>query len=264
MFYESCRLIFFGIDATLQRSSLTTFSPTIMPPSTLQHRRTHNLLLVSKLLCLRDAASPFTLALDSLEQSAKPLITEYIRRAQVRTGPCRSKPSRHLMANNTSGCRHSDSLRLVRNTESASQGRCLHKRLETRPTCLAGRNRQCTQGATRETYDKSIAIVGPKQKTDDVIREAAHLRQSQCLDRDRACEPARSAVILHRTHNLALGGIPHGCPYKYHVTTRPLRAGSVGAAKVSRHDHLHAALSASCSGEEGPRPKSRRAIFWTG
>ncbi|KAI9698005.1 MAG: hypothetical protein M1836_004358 [Candelina mexicana] len=44
-----------------------------MPPANLQHRRTHNLLLISKLLNLRENASPFTLILDSLEQSGKPL-----------------------------------------------------------------------------------------------------------------------------------------------------------------------------------------------
>ncbi|GAM39840.1 hypothetical protein TCE0_034r11709 [Talaromyces pinophilus] len=51
--------------------------------SNLSHRRTHNLLLISKLLSLRDTASPLTLVLDSLEQPAKPLLNEYIRRAQV-------------------------------------------------------------------------------------------------------------------------------------------------------------------------------------
>lgn len=54
-----------------------------MSPSNLQHRRTHNLLLISKLLNQRDAASPFTLCLDSLEQSAKPLVAEYLKRAKV-------------------------------------------------------------------------------------------------------------------------------------------------------------------------------------
>lgn len=54
-----------------------------MAPSQLQHRRTHNLLLINKLLSQRDAGSPFTLLLDSLEQSARPLIAEYIRRARV-------------------------------------------------------------------------------------------------------------------------------------------------------------------------------------
>lgn len=55
-----------------------------MPPTNLQHRRTHNLLLISKLLNQRDAASPFTLCLDSLEQSAKPLVAYYLKRAKVR------------------------------------------------------------------------------------------------------------------------------------------------------------------------------------
>ncbi|KAK1055729.1 hypothetical protein LTR74_015440 [Friedmanniomyces endolithicus] len=54
-----------------------------MPPTTLQHRRTHNLLLINKLLSQRDATSPFTLVLDSLEQSARPLISEYMRRAKL-------------------------------------------------------------------------------------------------------------------------------------------------------------------------------------
>ncbi len=54
-----------------------------MPPTNLQHRRTHNLLLINKLLSQRDASSPFTLVLDSLEQSARPLISEYMRRAKV-------------------------------------------------------------------------------------------------------------------------------------------------------------------------------------
>ncbi|KAL1993828.1 hypothetical protein VTN49DRAFT_2497 [Thermomyces lanuginosus] len=49
----------------------------------LSHRRTHNLLLISKLLNLRDTISPLTLLLDSLEQPANPLLHEYIRRAQI-------------------------------------------------------------------------------------------------------------------------------------------------------------------------------------
>ncbi|KXT06641.1 hypothetical protein AC578_8494 [Pseudocercospora eumusae] len=55
-----------------------------MAPSSLQHRRTHNLLLISKLLNQRDASSPFTLVLDSLEQSGKPLLAEFVKRAHVR------------------------------------------------------------------------------------------------------------------------------------------------------------------------------------
>ncbi|QDS76782.1 hypothetical protein FKW77_002150 [Venturia effusa] len=49
----------------------------------MQHRRTHNLILISKVLGCRENASPFTLILDSLEQSAKPLVNEMIRRANV-------------------------------------------------------------------------------------------------------------------------------------------------------------------------------------
>ncbi|WPH03477.1 Elongator complex protein 5 [Acrodontium crateriforme] len=54
-----------------------------MAPNNMHHRRTHNLLLISKLLNQRDSGSPFTLVLDSLEQSGKPLVGEYIRRAKV-------------------------------------------------------------------------------------------------------------------------------------------------------------------------------------
>jgi elongator complex protein 5 len=54
-----------------------------MAPPDLSHRRTHNLLLLSKLLNLRDNASPFTLILDALEQPANILLKEYTRRANV-------------------------------------------------------------------------------------------------------------------------------------------------------------------------------------
>lgn len=54
-----------------------------MSSASVSHRRTHNLLLASKLLNLRDSASPLTLILDSLEQPAVPVLKEYIRRAKV-------------------------------------------------------------------------------------------------------------------------------------------------------------------------------------
>jgi elongator complex protein 5 len=54
-----------------------------MSHTNLDHRRTHNLLLISKLLNQRDTTSPFTLVLDNLEQPAKPLLREYIRRAKL-------------------------------------------------------------------------------------------------------------------------------------------------------------------------------------
>jgi len=52
-----------------------------------QRRRTHNLLLISKLLGQRDHVSPFTLVSDSLEQTAKPLLREYCRRAKLSKTP---------------------------------------------------------------------------------------------------------------------------------------------------------------------------------
>lgn len=54
-----------------------------MPPTQLQHRRTHNLLLIKKLLDCRDNASPFTLVVDSLKQSARPLLRDITQRATV-------------------------------------------------------------------------------------------------------------------------------------------------------------------------------------
>ncbi|MCJ1312049.1 hypothetical protein MMC25_005723 [Agyrium rufum] len=47
----------------------------------LQQRRSHNLLLIERILSLRDDLSPFTLLLDSLQQSAKPLLADIIKRA---------------------------------------------------------------------------------------------------------------------------------------------------------------------------------------
>ena len=55
----------------------------VMVHANIQHRRTHNLLLISKLLSQQTQTSPFTLVLDTLEQPAKPLIREYLRRAKL-------------------------------------------------------------------------------------------------------------------------------------------------------------------------------------
>ncbi len=54
-----------------------------MAPSAQAHKRAHSLLLFEKLLNLRDTASPLTLILDTLEQSAQPLTNEFMRRAKV-------------------------------------------------------------------------------------------------------------------------------------------------------------------------------------
>ena len=54
-----------------------------MAHTNLQHRRTHNLLLISKLLSQQSQTSPFTLVLDTLEQPAKPLLREYLRRGKL-------------------------------------------------------------------------------------------------------------------------------------------------------------------------------------
>ncbi|KUJ11609.1 uncharacterized protein LY89DRAFT_674186 [Mollisia scopiformis] len=54
-----------------------------MAPSPLQQRRTQNTLLFQKLLNLREGASPFTLVLDTLEQSGWPVVREFARRAKI-------------------------------------------------------------------------------------------------------------------------------------------------------------------------------------
>ncbi|EEQ30317.1 hypothetical protein McanMca71_002187 [Microsporum canis] len=57
-----------------------------MSSNSVSHRRAHNLLLISKLLNLREGAAPLTLVQDSLEQSAAPLLKEYIRRTKLSKG----------------------------------------------------------------------------------------------------------------------------------------------------------------------------------
>ncbi|KAK6951894.1 hypothetical protein Daesc_006419 [Daldinia eschscholtzii] len=54
-----------------------------MPSSTQSHARSHALLLLQKLLNLRDSASPLTLILDTLEQSAAPVVQEFLSRAKL-------------------------------------------------------------------------------------------------------------------------------------------------------------------------------------
>jgi len=54
-----------------------------MAPSAQSHGRSHSLLLVQKLLNLRDNSSPLTLVIDSLKQTAAPLMREFTGRAQV-------------------------------------------------------------------------------------------------------------------------------------------------------------------------------------
>lgn len=54
-----------------------------MPPSAASHHRSHSLLLLQKLLNLRDKASPLTLILDNLEQPAHPVLNEFMTRAKI-------------------------------------------------------------------------------------------------------------------------------------------------------------------------------------
>ncbi|KAM3562389.1 hypothetical protein ARSEF4850_002779 [Beauveria asiatica] len=54
-----------------------------MAPANAAHTRSHSLLLLQKLLNLRDGASPLTLLLDTLEQPATAVISEFITRAKL-------------------------------------------------------------------------------------------------------------------------------------------------------------------------------------
>ncbi|KAF4988570.1 hypothetical protein FGRMN_9690 [Fusarium graminum] len=53
-----------------------------MAPTSNIHARSHSLLLMQKLLNLRDGASPLTLVIDNLEQPARPVISEFASRAK--------------------------------------------------------------------------------------------------------------------------------------------------------------------------------------
>ncbi|PHH61726.1 hypothetical protein CDD81_8018 [Ophiocordyceps australis] len=54
-----------------------------MSVSQSSHARSHSILLLQRLLNLRDGASPLTLVLDNLEQTAGPLLREYMTRAKI-------------------------------------------------------------------------------------------------------------------------------------------------------------------------------------
>ena len=55
----------------------------IMTSRNIQHRRTHHLLLFHNLLALRESTSLFALVLDTIEQTAKPLLSTVIQNAKV-------------------------------------------------------------------------------------------------------------------------------------------------------------------------------------
>ncbi|KAF5241582.1 hypothetical protein FAUST_3771 [Fusarium austroamericanum] len=54
-----------------------------MAPTSNIHARSHSLLLLQKLLNLRDGASPLTLLIDNLEQPARPILHEFVSRAKI-------------------------------------------------------------------------------------------------------------------------------------------------------------------------------------
>ncbi|KAI1039892.1 hypothetical protein LB505_007114 [Fusarium chuoi] len=54
-----------------------------MAPTSNVHARSHSLLLLQKLLNLRDGSSPLTLVIDNLEQPARPVLSEFVLRAKI-------------------------------------------------------------------------------------------------------------------------------------------------------------------------------------
>ncbi|KAK7432479.1 hypothetical protein QQZ08_001044 [Neonectria magnoliae] len=54
-----------------------------MAPTSTAHTRSHSILLLQKLLNLRDGASPLTLVIDSLEQPAQPVLGDFVSRAKI-------------------------------------------------------------------------------------------------------------------------------------------------------------------------------------
>lgn len=58
-----------------------------MAPASNIHARSHSLLLLQKLLNLRDGASPLTLVIDNLEQPARSVLSEFVSRAKVLNVP---------------------------------------------------------------------------------------------------------------------------------------------------------------------------------
>ena len=73
---------FYNLACPLSHSSFL-ISPPTMSDKAYQHRRLHNLLLFQGLLAIKGESSPFTLVLDSVEQSGKRLIERYIGNAKV-------------------------------------------------------------------------------------------------------------------------------------------------------------------------------------
>lgn len=77
------QIVLATVKLRLQVDVLLTWELPSMAPSAQAHKRSHSLLLLQKLLNLRDNASPLTLVLDTLEQGAAPVLQEFTTRARV-------------------------------------------------------------------------------------------------------------------------------------------------------------------------------------
>jgi hypothetical protein len=131
-----------------------------MAPSTIQHRRTHNILLISKLLNQRDASSPFTLILDNLEQSGQPLLAEYTQRANVRPISNSNLTARkqQQLTHPKPGSQSKSHLHLLRDSATPPKRRRLHPSLEPKPAVLAARS-----GNSHQTRSESKCVLIPKK-----------------------------------------------------------------------------------------------------
>lgn len=97
-----------------------------MTDRVLQHRRVHNLLLIQNLLAVKGNASPFTLILDSVEQSAKPLIAHYINNAKVVPLPYLQLIARSHFSSFTE-IKHAHNIHLLRNAQAPTRNNNIHQ-----------------------------------------------------------------------------------------------------------------------------------------
>ena len=95
----------------------------------LQHRRLHNLLLLQKHRTVREGSSPLTLILDTVEQSAKPLIQRYIHNANasLTSFPLPQAPSHTNVLTFLPDLKNRHYLHFLRNPPPTSRSHTLHQ-----------------------------------------------------------------------------------------------------------------------------------------
>lgn len=108
-----------------------------MAPTSNVHARSHSLLLLQKLLNLRDGASPLTLVIDNLEQPARPVLSEFVSRAKVLESPKNMRASMTNLEN--PDCKDTSYLPVAGNAEETTRCRCFHKSCGQRSSDCAQR-----------------------------------------------------------------------------------------------------------------------------